>query len=71
MTTILNDTEHKDTHLKALFLNGIILLGEDIEEAVLSHLLERKVARLSANDLTPCPQGYHRDANGICVADVG
>lgn len=27
--------------------------------------------QLKAMDVYPCPQGYHKDANGVCVPDVG
>lgn len=70
-TTILHDKKHKDNHFLALFLNGIVMLGEDAIEQAIAHLIESKTGMVKTNDLAPCPQGYHRDGNGVCVPDVG
>lgn len=62
-----NNTE---LHMLSLFLNGIKTLGIEAVEEAIKHLTEHKTT-IANFDLAPCPQGYHRDANGVCVPDVG
>ncbi len=35
------------------------------------HDIIKAAIPVTAQDLPPCPQGYHRDAHGECVLDIG
>lgn len=67
MDTIINDTPNRDTHILAGLITLIKCYGAEHAIAAANDLMEFAYA----NDLTLCKQGFHKDANGICVPDVG
>jgi len=71
MATILDDKEHKGNHFLSLFLNGIVMLGEDAIEQAIAHLIDKKAA-IKPLDTHPCQQGQHwSDSLQKCVDDIG
>lgn len=73
MSTILNDKKHKDNHFLALFLNGIVMLGEQAVEQAIAHLIESKGGIAKPADLSPyqiCLQ-QHAGECGVCDKVTG
>lgn len=70
-TTIINDTQNRDTHMLAGLITLIKCMGAKHASTAAQDLIEWVYQQDNENSLAPCPQGYHRDANGVCVPDVG